>query len=171
MKKIFVTLLCAMCFSFFTKAQEYNHSIGVTAGMLNGISYKGFVTEHFAVQTDLGIGINYAPIGLGYVMNCWDFRVNPNMIFQGNIINGGTGTLAFAGGFGFSIGEVNDYYYNSLIGGRFGINALLGIEYISYQSPITLGFDFRPGYGLFFDDYMLYHAFDWGLNISLRYKF
>lgn len=45
------------------------------------------------------------------------------------------------------------------------------MEYISHQSPITFGLDFRPGYGLFFDSETAISAYDWGLNLSCRYKF
>lgn len=77
--------------------------------------------------------------------------------------------------------------------GKFGINAMLGLEVVLKNAPITLGFDFRPGYGLMFtghdEDYemrkkqyenwgreysesvLTYHFFDWSIAASIRYTF
>ena len=142
--------------------------MGVIAGMTNGISYK-HLKNHTMFQTDLAIGINYAPVGYGLVMNCWDFRLNPNLAYQGIISSTDKGLFAGYAGGGMSLGEINSYAYNNCIGGVFGINALIGVEYAFNQSPISFGLDFRPGYGLYFDSAYTISAFDWRLNISIRY--
>ena len=71
--------------------------------------------------------------------------------------------------------------------GKFGINAILGLEY-KLNIPLTLQLDFRPGYGLAFygEDYIDYDVhgnesksrvhcainyFDWSVNAGVRYKF
>ena len=133
MKKLFT--LCALCtFCLALSAQKYTKAVGVVAGMTNGISYKQ-LNDHIAFQADLGIGINYAPIGYGLAMDCWDFRLN----------------------------------FNQCVGGVFGINAIAGVEYAFSHSPLTFGFDFRPGYGLYFDSSEGISAFEWRLNVSIRY--
>lgn len=79
--------------------------------------------------------------------------------------------------------------------GKFGINAMLGIEVALKNVPITFGVDFRPGYGLMFTghsseyselkeewtadggegDYketpFTFNFFDWTLSTSIRYTF
>ncbi len=40
----------------------YKHSIGVTVGSMQAISYKTFPTDHFAIQLDLGTKYNYSVI-------------------------------------------------------------------------------------------------------------
>lgn len=167
MKKLLASLVLCACV-FILPAQKYTKAIGAVAGMTNGISYKQ-LNGHTAFQADLGIGINYAPIRYGHV-DCWDFRLNPNLAYQEPLTSGKHGTLAgFLGG-GLSIGEVNDYLYNRCIGGVFGINALAGVEYAFNQSPFIFGFDFRPGYGLYFNSSYNISAFEWRLNLSIRYR-
>lgn len=167
MKKLFT--LCALCTFFLAlPAQKYTKAVGVVAGMTNGISYKQ-LNNHIAFQADLGIGINYAPIGYGLAMDCWDFRLNPNLAYQAPITSGNQGTLAGFFGGGLSLGEVNSYLFNQCVGGVFGINAIAGVEYAFSHSPLTFGFDFRPGYGLYFDSSEGISAFEWRLNVSIRY--
>lgn len=77
--------------------------------------------------------------------------------------------------------------------GKFGINAIAGVEMALKGAPITIGLDFRPGYGLLFtghdDDYkehkkdveedggkykanaFNYSFFDWTLAATVRYTF
>lgn len=95
-------------------------------------------------------------VGYGLVMNCWDFRLNPNLAYQGIISSTDKGIFAGYTGGGMSLGEINSYAYNNCIGGVFGINALVGVEYAFNQSPISFGFDFRPGYGYFLIRHMPY---------------
>ena len=59
--------------------------------------------------------------------------------------------------------------------GKFGINAILGLEY-KLDIPLTLQLDFRPGYGMLFTDEYFYgpdvwNYFDWSLNAGVRYTF
>lgn len=171
MKKSIVAIVAVVFLSISGLcAQRYKTALGGVLGMNNGVSLKHFFTENVAIQADLGFGIKYAPAKLGYghsiLMDCWDFQINPNVVYQADISG------AFAGyiGAGISLGEVNDYYYNDCVGGLFGVNAILGVEY-NFSQPISLGFDFRPGYGLFFSNYDNVSAFDWSLNLSIRYRF
>lgn len=85
-------------------------------------------------------------------------------MYQGNI----TGNLYAFGGAGLTLGEINNYSSNACIGGKFGVNAIMGLEY-QLPAPLTLGLDFRPGYGLFFDQDYNINAFDWKLVVALRY--
>lgn len=77
--------------------------------------------------------------------------------------------------------------------GKFGINAMAGVEIAFTGAPITVGIDFRPGYGLLFaghdDEYkkakkeveeqggsykaspFTYSFFDWTLAATVRYTF
>jgi hypothetical protein len=77
--------------------------------------------------------------------------------------------------------------------GKFGVNAMAGVEFAFTGAPITVGVDFRPGYGLLFTgdktDYekeyaksvkedggsyknsTTYSFFDWTLAATVRYTF
>jgi hypothetical protein len=81
--------------------------------------------------------------------------------------------------------------------GKFAVNALVGVEVVLKNAPLTIGFDVRPGYGMLFmgrdkaerdaynalvkehwDNGELYSAtlysyqyFDWTVSASIRYTF
>ncbi|MBO4655667.1 MAG: hypothetical protein J5644_08985 [Bacteroidales bacterium] len=184
MKKRILLAVVSMllCFGGILQAQSpYQHSVGVTLGNMQAFSYKTFVTDHFAIQVDLGTKILCTDGENFKGLDSWDLELNPNFMYEGNFVSG---LYGFAGG-GVSLGyswTVWDpgYYFSHLWdAGKFGINAMLGLEY-KLNIPLTLQFDFRPGYGLWFgEDYYYYghrHSntvsyFDWSVNAGIRYAF
>lgn len=85
--------------------------MGINAGSFNGLSYKGFVTDHLALQVDLGVNLEctYGQVdfytGGGVIGNVsgqqtfYTCEINPNLLYQAEILNGNSGTLSlFAGG-------------------------------------------------------------------------
>jgi hypothetical protein len=164
MKKIIKVIIVGVLFVFagFTaKAQApYTHGIGVVVGMMDGVTYKTFAFgDRLAFQVDLAPKIN--------VRKNWDFwslDLNPNLMYQGKIAS--TGLYWFAGG-GLSLGYVFSEYFDY---GKFGVNAIAGLEY-KFNIPLSLQFDFRPGYGLMFREHANDSYFDWSLNLSVRYTF
>jgi hypothetical protein len=85
-----------------------------------------------------------------------------------------------------------DNFYEKAYG-KFGINAIAGVEFAFTGAPITVGVDFRPGYGLLFSgdinkdnkeyakkfkeaggsykESTTYNFFDWTLAATVRYTF
>lgn len=261
MKKVFLlinVLVFATCALF---AQDYKNSFGIVAGNFNGLSFKTFIKEEFAVQVDLGFGImattgSYTSkitkernskgndyygdyYGGDYYYDddsyeetketikanysLWTFEINSNVIWQKNIASKEWCNISAVLGGGISFGyaqptgvyellswkdtdgrellgisdelQKGDVMYdgNNKHFGKFGINAMLGIELALKDSPITLGFDFRPGYGLMFtghdkeykqrqkrfeklgyeysENLPVFNFFDWSISASIRYTF
>ena len=182
-RKIFVTAVCAIfCLVGTLKAQApYKHSIGATLGSMQAFSYKTFVTDHFAIQIDLGTKI-LCTDGEGQnhgakwkAFDFWNLELNPNFLYEGNLV---AGLYGFAGG-GVSLGYSWDAWNPGVFRfgeywdmGKFGVNAMLGLEY-KLNIPLTLQFDFRPGYGMFFNDLPNneLNFFDWSVNAGVRYTF
>ena len=52
--------------------------------------------------------------------------------------------------------------------GKLGVNAIGGVEY-RFRFPLTLQADFRPGFGLLFNNHYNVTYFDWGLFVGARY--
>ena len=139
-----------------------------------------------------------------------EFQVNPNIVFQSEISSWGWGSLDWFIGGGLSVGLLYQYgdimYKGELTGnewktisrqdmkdmgqkekdftyGKFGLNAIGGIELGWKKIPLAVGVDFRPGYGLGFKTDKqkeggietkttdLLHFFDWALVASVRYCF
>ncbi len=156
---------------FQAKAQApYRHSIGVTVGTTQALSYKTFIGNHFAVQIDLGTKYCYV-----YGSHLWSLEVAPNLMYEGRLAGNLYGLVGAGGSIGYTWNNTFLYFneYGLLSGSdnlKGGVNALLGLEY-KLSSPIALQFDFRPGYRCVFNQYFADHKFDWGLNFGVRYTF
>lgn len=120
------------------------------------------------------------------------FEANPNIVYQGQIYNDRPFWLSWYAGGGVSIGMM-EYAWNgysdykpgdelmSRLGGKFGINAIGGLELGLRTAPVIFDLDFRPGYGLGFwtaeDNISIIKArsamsyFDWAITASIRYQF
>ncbi len=145
--------------AIFSEKFPYKHSLGLVVGNINGISYKTFIKDHFAIELDLA-GFEVS-LGVPFDMYWAAPVLNLNFLYQGQFTKG---LYGIAGG-GINIGyELFEH------GGKAGAGALLGLEYV-FEKPVSLQFDFRPGYGCVFDDIWDYHFFDWAVCLSVRYVF
>lgn len=165
----------------FNTAFPYKHSLGMVFGNINGISYKTFVKDHFAIELDLAgfeVSRPASPLRIFYMGAP---ILNLNLLYQGHFTKGLYGIV----GGGINIGyDLVEY------GGKAGAGAILGLEYV-FEKPVSIQFDFRPGWGVqFFQNYFEYvyyngyyyktgrdyycddiHFFDWALCFSVRYIF
>lgn len=179
-KSLFIAVVICLLAGFCgtVKAQApYNNSIGVTVGNMQSVSYKTFIGSHFGIQVDLGTKITRGA-GRHWEMDIWDLELNPNFMYEGHFTKG---LYGFIGG-GVSLGYCWNVWHHDLDyaghhwgaytedSGKFGVNAIMGLEY-KFNAPVTLQFDFRPGYGLLFDTDWHRSYFDWGLNLGVRYTF
>ena len=100
-KKVFLAVFSVMfCMSAAFAQAPYKHSIGGTIGSMQAFSYKTFVTDHFAIQVDLGTKIT-PPDGEDIRgITIWDLELTPNFMYEGNFV---AGLYGFAGG-GVSLG-------------------------------------------------------------------
>ncbi len=162
-------------------AKPYDHSLGLSAGNFNGLSYKRLATEHFAIQADMGVHLTLFDRLYG------TFEINPNLMYQGTMVSSPVCDFDFfvGGGtsFGFMTTEIFSSWRYSSFGGKFGLNAIAGLEVAFNRTPLALSFDFRPGYGLFFgnepyyssysntyySDFEVISFFDWGFALGLRF--
>lgn len=183
MKKSLLIAVVICLFAGFcgtVKAQApYKNSIGVTLGTNQAVSYKTFVGNHFGIQVDLGTKITRGA-GDHWNADIWTLELNPNFMYEGHFTKG---LYGFIGG-GVSLGynwniwhwnlvydhHGHHYGYRTEDNGKFGVNAIMGLEY-KFNAPVTLQFDFRPGYGLLFHENWHCSYFDWGLNLGVRYTF
>ncbi len=177
MKKLFVLFFLTATLAL--SAQTYKQSVGLVVGSFNGFSYKTFMSENVALQADLGFGLlaTQGSIGMvGYegliygVEHHWSFHFNPNMYYQKTFHEENWGDIsAFVGG-GLSLGLASEFR-NSLVFGKWGFNAIAGIEFSLDDAPFTFGLDFRPGYEMMFGHGVYGNFFDWAIALSARYTF
>lgn len=187
--KTTIFLLFVALFSI-TKAQaSYKHSIGATIGTTQALSYKTFIGNHFAVQLDLGTKYCYV-----YGSHLWSAELAPNFMYEGHIYKGLHWFLGLGGSIGYNWQKFS--YIAALHPGdpgyepipdpenpnqnsativstnncKAGANGIVGLEY-KLDCPVTLQFDFRPGYRCIFNGHFYDHKYDWGMNFGVRYTF
>jgi len=163
MKKIFLAVVVAL-FSINAMAQ---HEIGAIVGGMNGASYKYWFNDALALQADLAVGLTEAA-GKTTVSQ-YDFTLNPNVEYHWALPV--ENLKIFAGG-GLNFGLANNLKWgnSNTVAGKFGINAITGLQYDLASVPLALAFDFRPGYGMNFGKNNTDHYFDWKIAFAVRYK-
>jgi len=162
----------------------YKHSIG---GMVHAIaagpSYKTFFAKNFAFQTDIFIKALFTG---GVTKERYEevlyflLETSTNFMYQKKIKDYRKYELFWFMGGGVSFGyEFHGY-------GKFGTNAMIGLELCSKKIPLTFQMDLRPGYAMLFDidgnpieiPRFFWHRykhknpwshFDWIIGFTLRY--
>lgn len=170
MKRLFIVLAAAM----MTANVMAQHEIGVIAGGINGVSYKYWCTDNLALQTDLAVGLTTGPCCVSYQgrqlvtgdITLYDFTLNPNLAYHFQL----PADLQLYSGLGANLGFASNFDSDGLLG-KFGANGIVGLSWFA-TDKIALAFDFRPGYGLLFDqpDSPMIHYFDWKLGLAVRYR-
>ncbi len=152
-------------------------------------------TRASVANEDIKIGLPWSksqPFGR---MEVYDLVIQPNFIYQKMWEQRDWGSISWYAGGGVNIGYMreNSKAYNYQTGqydfitlmrgksmrGKFGVNAVAGIELGFKAAPLALSFDFRPGYGLGWawetnpDTHIRtnvqMHYLDWTVAIGLRY--
>jgi hypothetical protein len=163
MKKIFLAVVVAL-FSINAMAQ---HEIGGIVGGMNGASYKYWFNDAVALQADLAVGLTQAA-GQAGAGGQYDFTINPNAEYHWALPVDNLKIYA-GGGLNFGLcSAIQNTNPNGLLG-KFGINAIAGLQYDLASVPLALAFDFRPGYGMSFRN-AAGHFFDWKIAFAVRYK-
>lgn len=184
-KRLFLLAAVAVLAGAAQAQQPYKHGVGGVVGTIEGVSYKTFFTENVALQADLGFTfgtILYDSYGDRTAL--WTFELNPNAMYEGSITGWNWGSLWWFAGGGASLGLARPVWTiwdrmnygplpSSATLGKFGLNAIGGVELTWDDIPLTVQVDFRPGYGLLFRRSGDGHAsyFDWGLTAGVRYTF
>lgn len=152
MKKIFTLALVAL----FSVSMMAQHEIGGIVGGLNGARYKYWLSNDLAIQTDLAVGLTkFAYSGVYFKgtkiaegqMDHYDFMLNPNLAYHFQLP---ANFKLYVGG-GVGIGLMGGFNGGGVMG-KFGANALIGAAYHFNGLPLVMALDFRPGYGLGFED-------------------
>ncbi len=149
------------------------HSMGVMFGSVDGVSYRFFIDEHWAIQTILmwkylstyGTTVSYYTadnVGTLHTSRTsqwgklygWTSEINPNFIYQTPIHIWDWGGLYWNSGAGISLGIAQDWEMdnNGLLWGKFGINSISGFELGFRKYPISIFTESFAGYGLLWNE-------------------
>ena len=182
--KVVIVIVLLLSGNVVLNAQApYKYSMGAVFGNMEGISYKMFVADKLAFQADLGVkffatqfgkvvtpapyvpGDPVIPVTPIAIKTFVDVELNPHIMYQRSAKATEAGQLSWFVGVGASIG----YQFDK--NGKFGANLIGGIEYSGAKTPLSVQLDYRPGYGMLFDNNTTRSFFDWTLALSVRYTF
>lgn len=175
MKKILVIVMAAMMTAMSVSAKEapakssknYNHSVGMVAGLGLGFQYKGMVMDHFTIINEFGYFINPNGVNGAYAGSI----DNLVLAYQAKAAEGKGIKLDWYVGGQIKLGyDASGAAFGTAIG-VFGFGAAAGLEAKMANAPIAFSFDFRPGYALRFTGGGVAHLMDYSLNLGVRYTF
>ena len=178
--KVLLASILLLSMAAVSYAQPYKGGIGIVTGNMYGVQGKLFLTPKLALQADLAWKIGIYPYSYHdfVAIGMPDFELNPNLLYQSNIKEWGWGQLDWFAGGGISLGcaywQIYNYDVSSggyVFVGKFGVNAIGGVELSLSKIPLAFAVDLRPGYGLLFDRYNPISYFDWAATASVRYCF
>ena len=168
MKRNFLTALCTMlmaCSIFSLNAQKlYDYSVGGVGGSMWGGSFQTYLLDNLALGVDLGVQLTYAAGQYSMNGDLMTLQLNPNAMYAIDFTKNLNGL--FGGGVSLGYGFLG-FGFNRFNAGKFGINALAGVEY-KFDIPLVIQADLRPGYGLMFGG-GTWNYFDWSACITARY--
>jgi len=154
--KLIIISVFAILLSSNLKAQDYVNSIGVRAGLSQGITFKHFMSTTDALEGILAVrwgGFNVTGL---YERHTNAFDVNSLYFYYG------------AGAHvGFWDGSSSPWFNDNNSYTVIGIDGIIGLEYVFSDIPFNIGLDWKPGFNL-----VGYTGF-WGdeLALSFRYMF
>ena len=160
-------------------------SVGVSAFCsFVGVSLKFNLRNNLYLQTDIGgdAYLNFLFIPQSPTLRA-DFGAQFYLLYEDKFPKR-TNTYWIVGG-GLNFAGVPHIPYSKQISLKSGAKALLGIEYIPENTPISIQFDSRIGYGIMYStkgvkpwerngylsDNNPYHFFDYGFVFTLRFHF
>lgn len=168
-KNVLLVVLCALVIgaSCELNAQKsYTHSVGAVAGNMWGASYQTYLLDNLVLGADLGVKLVYTAGDEVRGIDLMTLELNPNLMYSHSFTSNINGLF----GGGVSLGyNFLAWGFNKIDAGKFGINALAGMEY-KFDIPLVLQADIRPGYGMLFgggDGAWSY--FDWAACVSVRW--
>ncbi|MBC35719.1 MAG: hypothetical protein CL663_06750 [Bacteroidetes bacterium] len=140
MKKLIITIVFIAC-SALLHAQDYETSVGLRLGNSYGVSVKHFVSRYNAVEGILSSRFS------GYILTGL-YTYNNEMYEPG--LNWYYGIGAHIGHFKGNRTSWPDWWDNNINDPMtiVGADAILGIEYVFYNTPISISFDLKPGFNL-----------------------
>ena len=96
-KLYLIVFFVGITFQVYAQAL-YKHGIGATIGTTQALSYKTFITNHFAIQIDAGTKYCYV-----YGSHLLSVELAPNFMFEGRLIKNLYGFLGLGGSVGYTV--------------------------------------------------------------------
>jgi len=172
MKKIFILCIAASIAATMS-AKGMDMSVGLVGGLGLGAQAKIMFTENLGLIDELGYFMNldggtadkYGRSSYAGLIN------NTTFVYQRPLKKmDGFDLFWYAGG-QVKIGWMPFNFEKNVHAGIFGLATAGGLEAKITKAPISLSFDFRPGWAMMFTgEGAGAHLFDYSFNLGIRYR-
>ena len=155
MKKLCIVFTLAITFTFINaKAQDYQTSIGLRAGLSTGVTLKHFLNPSDALE--------------GILTTRWGgFNITGLYERHGEAFDTDNLYYYFGGGAHIGVWGGGQHYWatNTNTYTVIGIDGILGLEYVFDEIPFNISLDWKPGFNL-----IGYSGF-WGDEFALSFRY
>ncbi|WP_159522671.1 hypothetical protein [Sunxiuqinia indica] len=154
-----VVLICFMGFSDLSAQRDYKTAIGFRAGPMAGLSLKHFISESKALEFIVSSRWNGTLFQGLYEMH--------QDVFNDSNFNLYYGAGAHLGYWDLN-GHIHPWYDNDGTYTAFGIDGILGLEYVIQDAPISVSVDWKPMFNVI--NYTGFWMDDIGLTIRFNFR-
>ncbi|MFV0269645.1 MAG: hypothetical protein ACK5HT_21200 [Draconibacterium sp.] len=158
-------LLLLALFPLFAFAQTFNQAVGIRAGLTSGFEYRVYANDANSYKFLLGTRDEGVQLHAMKEFHQFDlFRHTDQLIF-------------FYGA-GFHVGYeqwqkrytgYNAEWYKTRTAFLAGLDGLVGLEYIFYEVPISMGLEAKPYFDLFGSQMFNIELFDIGFTVKYHF--
>lgn len=121
-------------------AQSYGQAIGVRGGLVNGITYKKFISGGSALEFVVDPFVNGIELSVIYEIQKSNAFGAPNLDWY----YGAGASLGFYNGHRHGYHHKHDHDHGSHSGAGIGVLGLVGLEYVFQEIPLALSLDVGP---------------------------
>lgn len=163
MKKLYLLLLVLSPLA--SLAQTFEHAIGVRGGITSGIEYRVYADDANAYKFLLGTRNDGLQLHLMKEFHQYDlFRQTDRLVFFY-----GAGIHAGYEKWIQKYSNMNSTWYHDRYSFLAGMDAVVGLEYMFYEVPISLGLEAKPYFDIFGRSMFKVELFD--IAFTLKYRF
>lgn len=155
-------LLVFTIITFLSGAQGYQHAIGIRGGISSGFEYRFYTDEYNSYKILLSTrdrGLQLHALKEFHRFDLFDFSEQLVFFF-------GAGVHA-----GYETWDVVHYnydtrWYSNRTSAIAGIDGLVGLEYVFYEIPLSIGLEAKPYIDLFGRETLDIQPFDFAFTIK-----
>jgi hypothetical protein len=138
-KKILAVFVFGVLLTTTARAQTYDNALGIRVGGTNAVTFKHFYRNQMAWEGQLGVFGNGSSL-TGLVMQHGNAFHTPGLRYYA----GGGLHLAVYNGRNYNNWPGRDIQYYDSNSVAFGVNGILGLEYVLRDAPIGFSVDLKP---------------------------
>jgi hypothetical protein len=160
--KRFLVLIIILLPALFSKAQGYNHAIGLRGGLSSGFEYRFYTDDENSYKLLLSTrdrGLQLHALREFHRFDLFDFTEQLVFFF-------GAGLHAGYQSWDVAHWNYNTLWYTTRTSLIAGLDGLAGLEYVFYEIPLSLGIEAKPYFDVFGRKTVKIQPFDFAFTVK-----